>query len=260
MPTKIRNLKFVPTMTAMGKVQLPNLLVAGCSYVWNNSEHDACTWPYYLQDALQFSQVLDCSQSGSGPTLCLNSVINETITGYLSPANTLICVMWPGLERTDVIASYDDDLRRHHHMSLYQFDKNFANATLSAYADYSGDIYDRLAHLYKRTIPFSAQQYQNLINIVALGNYLSNQKFHFVFLTWKSWDLSLLINHGVPEILVSRAHDLILPMQSLDDFAEKNSMRIPNDGHPTPDAHMRWTKTNLVPALAGKFPSLISLD
>ena len=66
--------------------QWQNLLVSGCSYTWNNSMTDICTWPYYLRDLGNFQQVWDCSQGGSGPAHCFNSIINElTINPELTP-------------------------------------------------------------------------------------------------------------------------------------------------------------------------------
>lgn len=117
MGAKVRRLN-QPAVDALGQCNLPNLLVAGCSYVWNNSAEHVCTWPYYLQDILNMHQVLDGSQSDGGPDLVFNFVVNEITTNTtINVSNTLVIIMWPELSRTDVIVEHSKDIDRY---SLYE--------------------------------------------------------------------------------------------------------------------------------------------
>ena len=260
MTAKARALTHVPTMAAMGQCKLSKLLVAGCSYTWNNSEEHACTWPYYLQDALEFQQVLDCSQSGSGPDLLFNSIINEVLVNKnISADDTLISVMWSDLERTDVITSFDDKVKHYHNMSLYAFNDQYCNLSLFAGIDNPVDDYSKLSLLYKKTIPFPAQAYQSLFKIIALGALLDHMKFNYVFMTWKPIDKQYLLENHIPENIIDTALSLMVPIKTVDEYADQLDMRIPNDGHPSAECHIHWTKTHLVPGLAEKFPQFINL-
>ena len=247
-------------MPAMGQSKLSKLLVAGCSYTWNNSEEHACTWPYYLQDALGFQQVLDCSQSGSGPDLAFNSVINEVLTNQnISADDTLVSVMWSDLERTDVITNFDQKAKQYHSMSLYSFNERYCNLSLFAGITEATDIYAELSTMYKKNIPFAAQAYQSIIKIIALGALLEHMKFKYIFMSWKPIDQQYLIENHIPKSIVDAAMSLMTPIKTVDEYADQHDMRIPNDGHPSADCHIQWTKTHLVPTLAGKFPQFINL-
>ena len=260
MTAKTRALIHVPTMPAMGQSKLSKLLVSGCSYTWNNSEEHACTWPYYLQDALGFQQVLDCSQCGSGPDLAFNSVINEVlINKNISADDTLISVMWSGLERTDVITSFDDKVKDYHPMSLYAFNEQYCNLTLFSNINDPDDNYSKLAMMYKKTIPFAAQAYQSLLKMIALAALLDHMKFNYVFMTWKPIDKQYMLENHIPENIIDIALSLMVPIKIIDEYADQHDMRIPNDGHPSADCHIHWTKVHLVPGLAEKFPQLINL-
>jgi hypothetical protein len=260
MTAKIRNLLYVPSTPAIGQSDLPNLLVAGCSYTWNNSEEHACTWPYYLVDSLGFNQVYDCSQSGSGPDLTFNSVINEILTcPTIQPDNTMIIVMWSELSRTDVITNLDRDIKNYHNMSLYQLNDFYCNFSIFNDTDSRDTLLDKLSYQYKRLVPFSAQQYQSLLKIIGLSAFLDKMKFKYMFISaWPVDQENLLKNH-IPKKVIDNAINLFDPVMSLDHYAGLHQMRIPNDRHPTPDAHLKWTKEHLVPAIYKKFPNQIKI-
>lgn len=213
-----------------------NLLVSGCSYVWNNSSECSVTWPYYLRDIAGFEEVYDCSQSGGGPSHVFNSIINEIETNEnLDPANTLIIIMWPQLSRVDTIAR-QDITRPWHSISNYNFNETYGTLSLFLQNDDNSSL-SQLCREYHKHVDGSV--YENMIKVAALNSYLRDKNFTKVFLSWKSPLSTELIKY-------------LDPIEHLDDFTQLNRMRVPNDGHPTPDAHLRWTREHLIPYLNDK--------
>ena len=240
MVAKIRKLKFSPAFPQTHETKFTNLLVSGGSYVWNNSEDHVCTWPYVLKDLADFKEVYDCSQSGAGPTHVFNSIINEIETNKnLNADNTMIIVMLSDMSITDTITT-TDITKSWHHMSNYAFDEKFSTLTLfKDPQDLSHASLTKLCVEYAKHIDFDAQIYENLIKIKALQSYLNEKNFQTIYLTWKESEVQELNNY-------------LDQIESLDIWTERNNMRIPGDGHPTPEAHLRWTKKILIPYLEKK--------
>lgn len=213
--------------------------------VWNNSEQDLCSWPYYLRDRAGFDEVYDASQSGAGSNHIFNSIVNEVETNPdVSAQKTLIVVMWSNLTRTDVIAP-NSVTRPWHHMSNYDFDENFS--TLSIFNTTSGSsILDKLCADYKKIIPFTAQVYESVLKILALYSYLQNKNFNFIFTTWQdpSPELDILKHKD----LKKKVLNLLSPIELLLPHASRFNMIGPC-GHPTPDGYLSWTMNCLIPYL-----------
>jgi hypothetical protein len=257
MTAKIRNALRRPIIAQTNRCKWTNLMVAGCSYVWNNSDEHRCTWPYYLQDLLGIHRVLDLSQSGSGPDLAFNAVINELYTNQtISRENTLIIVMWPELTRTDVIVHVSELIEKYHYMSLHAFSDKFCNLNICMPED-EKDIISSMSRNYKMLVDPDAQVYQSLIKIKALWAVLEQKRYQWVFVPWKHMAKSQLLSWNIPPQLAD-AIDLFDEIYALDDYTDSTNQRIPGDGHPTPDAHLHWTKLYLLPELVMKFPGDIT--
>lgn len=221
-----------------------NLLVSGCSMVWNNSEEDSCSWPYYLRDLAGFNEVYDCSQSGAGTNHIFNSVVNHIETSNIDLSSTLILIMLSGLSRTDVIAE-KDVTRSWHHMSNYNFSEKFS--TLSLFNNATGnEVMSELCRDYKKIVSLESQIYESSLKILALHHYLCSKKAKFYFLCWQNPepDLELISNHTLSQ----KVMNLIAPVKLLLPFAQDRGMIEPC-GHPTPDGYLAWTKQYLVPFL-----------
>ena len=246
MTAKIRKLtrQFSPTHQTKYK----NLLVSGCSFVWNNSEQHLCTWPYYLRDLAKFDEVYDCSQSGAGTNHIFNSVINEIETNdNITPESTLIVVMWSKLTRTDVIAT-NDITRPWHSMSNYNFNDKFATLSLFRYSNDKNklDLVNNLCKQYHRVVDSDAQMYESLLKIISLNSYLKEKKYEFIFLT--DFDIHSEVAE-LQTVLKDTALNTISDVIDLNSYAINTNQQIPNDGHPTPDAHLTWAKKYLLPYL-----------
>jgi hypothetical protein len=241
MIAKVRKIskQFSQTHTSLHK----KLLVSGCSFTYNNSESFLCSWPYYLKELAGFAQVYDCSQSGAGSNHIFNSVINEIETNSeINCDDTLIVVMWSGLSRTDVIAT-NDITRSWHQMSNYDFDQKFS--TFSIFNQVVGDrsIPADLCTRYKKLISTDAQIYESCLKIIALEAYLRQKGFSFVFTSWQD---------PTQELNLVSIGSMIKPrLESLDYLGEFSMARnlIEEDGHPTPDGYLCWTREKLLPYL-----------
>jgi len=249
---KTRSLKSVFTQTVQS--DLPNLLVAGCSYVWNNSEEHICTWPYYLKDIAGFDQVFDCSQSGGGPSNVFNCIINEiTSNSSITNQNTLVIVMWPELWRTDVITETSNEVEKYHFMSMQKLNDYFCNLSIFNEITSPKNIFDKLALDYKKIVSAYGQEYESLLKIIALKSFLECNQYKHIFMPWKTYDSTQLSNHGIDISIINSAISTFDDILPLEDYTGIIDSRVPNDGHPTPDAHLQWTREFLIPLILKKF-------
>jgi hypothetical protein len=232
------------------------LLTNGCSYTWNNSESVALTWPYYLKDMASFNQVYDCSQAGSGNNHIFHSTINEIETNqHISPTDTLVIINWSGLERVDVISQKDTDALINKTRSAYNFYlKNrycyfddFISLPFFRPYGKAETLLDELVLQYYKVVGTDGQVICSITHILALSEYLKNKGYTAIFLYYETTlkkELSLM-NTSLSNALISK----IVDIKSLGKYADEKLMRIPNDGHPTPDAHLGWTREYLMPYL-----------
>jgi hypothetical protein len=233
---KTRNIprSFTPTH----QTKFKNLLVSGCSYVFNNSEHDACTWPYYLRDLANFDEVYDCSQSGAGANHVFNSILHECLTNPdINITNTVVVAMWPEPARTDVVASRDL-AATWHPMSRHDFDSHLSTLSIFNRTTGRSDM-DQLCRDYKRLVGTDGQVLESGLKITALKLCLERLGFYNIFVPWQQ-DL------GNISAQVKHQFDPVVPLH---DYAKLTNQQEP-DGHPTPNGHLAWCQQYLVPWLS----------
>jgi hypothetical protein len=254
MIAKVRHI--APQLLNTHNSEFKKLLVNGCSYTWNNSESTAVTWPYYLKDMASFDLVYDCSQAGSGNTHIFCSTINEIETNQnISPSDTLIIINWSGLERIDAISQKNVDAFMNKKNVAYDFYlKNrycyFDDfITLSFYRPFHRPetLFDELVSQYYKLVGTDGQVIASITQILALSEYLKNKGYTAIFLYYEtSLKKQLaLINTALSNAVISK----IVDIESIGKYANDKSLRIPGDGHPTPDAHLNWTREHLIPYL-----------
>jgi len=244
MTAKIRKLanQFANTHTT----QFKNLLVSGCSFTYNNSNLDICSWPYYLRDLAGFEQVYDCSQSGAGSNHVFNSIINEIETNpNINVQDTLVVIMWSGLTRTDVIAE-QDVTKLWHHMSNYNFDSQYATLSLFNGTDGATPL-DQLCRQYKKLVSVDAQVYESVIKIISLKAYLDQKGFSSVITSWTDPILELK-NTAIGQSIIISALSTLNNIQYLGVYADSKNLKEA-DGHPTPTGYLGWTQQHLLPML-----------
>ena len=220
------------------------LLVNGCSFTCNNSDHDICSWPYYLRDLVGFEEVVDCSQIGAGTSHIFNSTVNEIESdSTLTPDDTLVIIMWTGLTRTDVVAT-QDITKPLHPISNYNFDDKFSTLSL---LQGSGDrALQNLWQQHNQLVDTDATIYEGLLKIIALEAYLKHKGFRFLFLSWKDPSTQL---DRIQSPLVACVYSFLDPVRYLDEYSLTNQQRESNSGHPSPDGYLGWTRSCLIPYL-----------
>ena len=253
MPAKLRTIP--GQFGAVAHTRYPNLLVSGCSYTYNNSESCSVAWPYYLRDLAAFDQVWDCSNSGSGYNHAHTAIIAELETNSaLTADTTLVIVMWSGNQRVDLTA--DRDLvAATAHMEPPDLGWGLSSVTVTpearSAAAWSGtgpnQDMNRLSRQYHAQITGSAQVLESTVRLISLAGYLDSRGFPWVFLDWDDTRPTVVLP-GLDPWAQGRFADV----ETLGAWATRRDQRIPGDGHPTPDAHLSWTRDCLIPHLIEK--------
>lgn len=228
---------------------IPNLLVSGCSYTDNISMTETVTWPWYLKTLLGFQQVLDCSQSGAGNNHIHNSIINECETNpEVTAESTLVIVMWSGWSRADVIG-HQSITRTIHPISNYDFSPSYSTFSLFRNPRDNKSPAEKLCEQYSRVIEPEAQVYESSLRIVGLKNYLENKKIPHVFIPWKNLGAEYkFVKDQHVDLLGQQIESFMANITCLDDYAKQRHLVAP-DGHPSTEAHLRWSRNILMPYL-----------
>jgi hypothetical protein len=95
---------------------------------------------------------------------------------------------------------------------------------------------------YQKLFLGGARITQSLLHIIALGNYLQNRGYQYMFLTWEPMQGLDLVEPA----LVARALPYITDLTPLGKYADSTNQRY-RDNHPTVDAHLEWTRQVLLP-------------
>ncbi len=226
-----------------------NLLVSGCSFTDNISMTETVTWPWYLKTLMDFDCVYDCSQSGSGNNHIFNSIVNECETNpAINGQSTLAVIMWSGWSRADAIG--------HKHVtqtlcpiSNYEFSENYATLSLFRNSRDNKTEAEKLCVQYARVVEPEAQIYESCLKIIGLKNYLENKKIPHVFVSWKpiESEYDFIADPNIPQ-MAQQIKSFLAPIPTLDEYAHSKHLQIA-DGHPSTEAHLRWSRNVLMPYL-----------
>jgi hypothetical protein len=201
------------------------------------------TWPYYLRDLSNQDQIYDWSQGASGSNHIFTSTINEIENNTnINKDNTLVIIMWSGLSRVDVVAKTT--------YKGYNYFDDFVSLPLLRYDahDKIASSFDQLCVNYHRFIDVDAQIIVSATKILALYDYLKNKGFNFLFLTWEKTTMEFELSK-IPNSFADAVWNKFNNIKTLGEYATDHNLRIPNDGHPSPDAHLMWTREHLIPHL-----------
>jgi hypothetical protein len=91
-----------------------------------------------------------------------------------------------------------------------------------------------------------AQMYESLLKIISLNSYLKEKKYEFIFLT--AFDIHSEVAE-LQTMLKDKVLNTISDVIDLHSYSVNTNQLIPNDGHPTPNAHLTWVKKYLLPYL-----------
>lgn len=224
-----------------------NILVSGCSFTYNNSEEHVCSWPYYLRDLCDIKSVYDCSQSAAGSNHIFNSVVHEIESNPdINCNNTIVIIAWSGLTRTDVIA--DKEITQPYHVvSNYVFDDKFATLSiLNSFSSKDKHFIDDMSRQYKRVVNTDAQILESALKIIALKNYLENKNFNHVFVQYQDLSEELKTLDQTIYQQTINCFDNVVPIGT-------HSTEFEEDGHPTPNSYLAWTKECLISYLCNNY-------
>lgn len=254
MPAKCRTIP--RQFGAVAHTRYPNLLAAGCSYTYNNSESCSVTWPYYLRDLAGFDQVWDCSQSSSGYNRAHTATVVELETNTaLTRDNTLVVVMWSGNERVDITC---ERALAHDISTMPAPDLGWGLSTLGlSRQPRSGENqqWAQLSRQYHGLITSKSQALESTVALISLAGYLDSRGFDWVFLDWDDTRPTIRLP-GMDPWAQGRFADV----ETLGSWATRTGQRIPGDGHPSPDAHLSWTRDCLIPYLIAKDHVMPSIE
>ena len=231
--------------TLYATTEFKNILVSGCSFVYNNSKKHVCTWPYYLRDITNLDEVIDVSHSGAGNSHVFNSIVNEVeFNDKVNPVDTLVIIMFSGLSRIDLIAT-PEITSEWHHMSNYHFNENLSTLSLF-HVDKTmprGPAYD-VSDVYVRNVPVKATIFQNCLYMITLSEYLKSKNFKSVItFGWNMCNEYALLSN---DKMYNRIKSFESTLQYLGQYADMINQLEP-DGHPNTEAHLLWTKEHLLP-------------
>jgi hypothetical protein len=229
---------------------IKNLIVSGCSFTYNNHESSAVTWPYYLRDIGSFTNVYDCSLPGAGNQHIANSLLWALEIDNPDPSDSLVVVMWSGVDRDDYICPINK--------STYPFQFRYSQNTMSGIAGgmdlESGGNTDKILKQLALTKDKESRSIENYLYFTSTYHGLKNLGYKFVFLNFLDSKLPSMTQHfDIKPYLPLRARQkidqMMAPIIDPYEYAVKNDLLWSDDFHPSPDGHLNWTKHVLVPYL-----------
>ena len=229
-----------------------NLVVSGSSFTYNNSNQDACTWPYYLRDLGGFKSVYDTSLPGAGNSHIATSLQWSLENHYIDPANSLVVVMWAFNNTDDFVVSSAATKK---YPFQYHYTKSVQSGIVGGAENYRTQRPANLGitpNIGQLKCPQS-RAVENYLAIVALKAYLTQRGYRSVFLAAGS---SLALRNNDFEIedhldpqLAQRLTSHYLPVQDLFDYCLYYDYLESDMLHPSPTGHWNWWRERLVPAI-----------
>jgi hypothetical protein len=230
---------------------IKNLIVDGCSFTYNNHETSAVTWPYYLKDLGEFEQVLDCSLPGAGNSHISNLLIWALEIDYPDPSNSLIIVMWTGNDRDDYICPSTN--RKSYPFEFKYTDELSSGITGGISVTAFGNTI-RAFKDFSLTKTLESRAVENYLHMVKTAQYLTAHGYKFVFLNFCDPKLPSRTNHFdinpyLPIPAQNTLNSMLTPIMDPYSYALKNDLLMDDDFHPSPNGHLEWTQTVLLPKL-----------
>lgn len=229
-----------------------NLVVSGSSFTYNNSDQDACTWPYYLRDLGGFEQVYDTSLPGAGNAHIAASLQWSLENHSIDPANSMVVVMWAFNNTDDFIV---DSTATKQYPFQYHYTQTVQSGIVGGAENYRTQRPANLSltpNIDQLKSPQS-RAVENYLAIVNLKAYLTQRGYRSVFLAAGS---SLALRNNDFEIedhletpLAKRLAAHYLSVQDLFDYCLYYDYLESDMLHPSPTGHLNWCRERLVPAM-----------
>jgi len=236
-----------------------NLIVGGCSFTYNNSESDTCTWPYYLRDLGGFKTVYDTSMPGGGNTHIKNSLIYGLEKNKFDTDRTLVIVQWAGHDRDDYVV--DPDIMNNYPFQYYY--ESDAVLGITGGEDGNGNFKnpEPIAQIQKFKNK-TTRAIENYITIKSLESYLISNNFKFVFFEYRDYSLPAKDLNFDPKIFLdpslAEKYQAMMTViqQNFYRFCLYHNLMTDDDYHPNPNGHLTWTRECLLPSLVDKLSTM----
>lgn len=251
---------------------IKNLVVNGCSFTSNQTNTD--TWGAHLRNAIKPKIYQNLACSGAGNLYICNSTIDYLSSSALTPAETMVVIMWSGSGRKDIRISGE---WYYHFENQYKYRAKSFNGNESEYYLFSGGLTNSWLESppikkifewgYKLSDPISLCK-DSLIHILNLENYLKVHRYQYRFTGYvNQWtdvqDHSALsgdysIGHFLKNIPIYNQYKynswifVDQERNCLGEFA-KNMNELDQTGHPTELAHCKFAKNIVLPQLIDSY-------
>jgi hypothetical protein len=231
-----------------------NLIVSGCSFTHNVTEDHLDTWPYYLRDIGGFNEVYDCSLPGAGNNHIANSLQWCLETDPIDPADSLVIVMWSGVDRDDLICPKE-------HLTPYpefKFTDTVSTGITGGLLG-SGNTTTYLTDLAQQKTSAS-RSIENFLLINGIYHYLHAKKYQFLFLDFckgssivsgrtKHFDITPYL----PKNIQQTYKRMFTNLTDLHEWAIRHDFLQEDDLHCNIHGHLDWTRKVLHPYLVDNY-------
>ena len=227
-----------------------NLIVSGCSFVYNNHDSSAVTWPYYLRDMGGFDNVLDTSMPAAGNYHIAKSLQWAIEMDRPNISDSLVIVMWSGNDRDDYICPITKLIPP----SQFNYNNAVGTGTTGGSADDNFGNTKQGLKVLAQTKTHQSRAIENYLYISGLWSFLTAAGYKFLFLNYMNRTLpnrtkDFDITKFLEKPLQKKFNSMMLTVTDPYTYALKNNLLLTDDFHPSPDGHLAWTKDILLPQL-----------
>ena len=237
------------------------LIVGGCSFTQGyNLDGVPYGWPEFTGRKLGSAELVNCALSGAG-----NYHISQSIKWTIEchepdPAETLIIVMWSGMDRDDEIIMSSVLTDAYSKYSKYNFTAEVATGITGGAHEFNMTNMNNLALKNLRTSKsLESRSIENYLYISSLYYYLKAKGYQFVFLNFvdpslPSRTMNFDIKKYLPENLVKNLDQFIDPtIEPIHTWCVKHDLLADDDFHPSRDGYKSWVDNVLFPYLTNNW-------
>lgn len=217
-----------------------HLIVSGCSFTHNRTE-GAHVWANLLAEQTGMT-VSNLAHTGAGNQHIAASIILHLERTRPDPLDTLVLVMWSGIDRTDLIVERDS-YKNINHKNLEHFYDEYTEHFMVGGLGWGATEFNN----YKKLLGPKSMALRAWLSYTQLSDYLRcrGYTYRYTSFTDQGYDLTA-------ELMALNLQLDMSKWMLLDNTLGKNSIlykETHKDGHPTMIAQERWLHEHLVPEL-----------
>lgn len=254
MPTTTRRVRYYKdAISSSMKSPFNRLLVSGCSFtdqIKNEDKNLPLSWPGYTACRCKIPELVDVSNTAAGNEYIATSIVNE-VENYseFDIQNTLILVMWSGLDRREILQYHKN---------------NFTKEDDRGIIDKIKFVRDQNSEDQINLDISRAEALRSWKNIILLENYLKAKQANFGF----SFYVNIFDSPFIPRLDRSPSAMDVLDKnkvkqlkncswlhdhnKSLYEYCFLNDLLTDDYFHPDANGYLKWTDSVLLPSLEKK--------